>query len=594
MQRRAPTRPPFAFSDGVDHRPVTPPPAKPTATAPELLAGISRPAWLANRANNALQRPTFIAAISIGAFVIAIASLVMAPRMASAPQQHRPLTPRPDTLTVVGDVALSRSRASELDSALEAARKQIAEAAAVRDTMTPIDTILRDSLARRVAVIGELRTRAEQSPLLSSYRALAGVAELQNDVRVTSLLDSLAEIERERDGFGSVGGVDPVFVALTSKANAIGRRVTDIAGEHMARLRAQMPDDPAVAAAASVATVDTMALVVARDSALHVADSANASLAALRAQSLALDARDEALREQENAVAPPVALLAAAVVLSAVIGFAFAFVGELRHPRVSDQNETERVLHTRVLAVVAPASAATERSRREADRAAPPYLDPHNEGYQLAYLGLSNTHPAQLGVTITGDDSAVAAVVACNLAAVAADEARNALIVDLTASGSASGTLRTRVAPGVSDVAQHGVDWADATIAAQVGRNKTVDIIPRGSTHAVRDAAALIARDSARFSRYYDAIFVLMDECDASAESQAESLPERAVVYCARRGVTRLADIAAQLRALHDRDGFVAGLVLWNAPRPALSASDSHESAARPRPPQQLAVANSA
>jgi hypothetical protein len=579
----------------VDHRPVTPPPGTPPAPAPELLAGISRQAWLANRANNALQRPTFIGAISIGTFVIAIASLVMAPRMTSAPPPRVQLTPRPDTLTVVGDVALSRSRASELDSALGAARKQIADAAAARDTITPIDTVLRDSLTRRVAVIGELRTRAEQSPLLSSYRALASVPELQSDPRVTSLLDTLAEIEHERDGLGSVGGVDPVFVALTSKANQIGRHVTDIAGERMAKLRAQMSDSAYASAGPSVVTIDTMAFIVARDSALHAVDSASSALSTLRAQSRAMDARDRALREQENAVAPPVALLAAAVVLSAVIGFAFAFVGELRHPRVSDQNETERVLRARVLAMVAPAAAATERSRREADRAAPPYLDPHSEGHQLAYLGLSNTHPAQLGVTITGDDPAVAAVVACNLAAVAADEARNALIVDLTASASASAVLRTRVAPGVSDVARRGIDWADATIAARVGRNKTVDIIPRGSTHAVRDAAALVARDAVRFGRYYDAIFVLMDENTASDASgtNEESLAERTIVYCARRGVTRLAHIAAQLGALHEQGGFVAGIVLWSGPRPALPEFDSRESAAHPQPPQQLAVSNS-
>jgi hypothetical protein len=556
------------------------------------LAGISRPTWLANRANNALQRPAFIGAISVGAFIITIVSLVMGPRMSSTGQQPIPLTPRPDTLTTVADVALARSRATELDSALAAARKQIADVAAARDTMTPIDTILRDSLSRRVSAIAELRTRAEQAPLLSSYRALAGVSELHDDSRVTSLLDSLAEIERERDGFGAVGGVDPVFVALTSRANEIGKRITEIAGEQMARLRAQMIDSASlVTAASSTAKIDTMGFVSARDSALRVADSAGTELTRLRVASVAMDARDAADRERQNAVAPPVALLAAAVVLSAVIGFAFAFVGELRHPRVSDQNETERLLRTRVLAVVAPIGAGTERSRREADRAAPPYLDPNSEGHQLAYLGLSNTHPAQLGVTITGDDPAVSAVVACNLAAVAADEARNALIVDLTASASASATLRTRAVPGASDVARNGVDWADATIAARVGRNKTVDIIPRGSGHSVRDAIAVIARDAARFGRYYDAIFVLMDEADAAA---AESLPERDVVYCARRGITRLSHLAARLQALRERGGFVSGIVLWSAPRPILPRAEQSDTRVRPQPPRPVAVVNSA
>src|ERR1044071_6333893 len=125
-------------------------PQTPQAAAPELLAGISRQTWLANRANNALQRPAFIGAISVGAFIIAIVSLVMAPRMASTGRQPVLLTPRPDTLSAVGDVALARSRAAELDSALAAARKQIVDAEVARDTVAPIDTVLRDSLARRI------------------------------------------------------------------------------------------------------------------------------------------------------------------------------------------------------------------------------------------------------------------------------------------------------------------------------------------------------------------------------------------------------------------------------------------------------------
>ena len=86
----------------------------------------------------------------------------------------------------------------------------------------------RDSLDARVGAIQQALTRAEQAPLPSSYKALAELPELRGDPRVHSLVDSLSEIEREREGFGAVGGVDPIFVALTSRANEIGRAIQSI------------------------------------------------------------------------------------------------------------------------------------------------------------------------------------------------------------------------------------------------------------------------------------------------------------------------------------------------------------------------------
>ena len=65
---------------------------------------------------------------------------------------------------------------------------------------------------------GDLPLRADNAPLLGSFRALAEAPQMRGDPRVKQLLDSLVEIERERESFNAVGGVDPVFVALTARA----------------------------------------------------------------------------------------------------------------------------------------------------------------------------------------------------------------------------------------------------------------------------------------------------------------------------------------------------------------------------------------
>src|SRR5439155_5367945 len=128
--------------------------------------------------------------------------------------------------------------------------------------------------------------------------------------------------------------------------------------------------------------VDTGAQVVARDSARTSIEQASDSLSKLRGIALAIDLEEQRARERASAVAPPLALLASAFVLSAVIGFATAFIGELRRPRVSDGNELERMLGVRVLSTVEPHMPSAERGRRQADRSAPPYFDPGAEGYQ--------------------------------------------------------------------------------------------------------------------------------------------------------------------------------------------------------------------
>jgi hypothetical protein len=66
---------------------------------------------------------------------------------------------------------------------------------------------------------------------------------------VRVLVDSLTEVEREREAFGVVGGVDPIYVSLTARATTIGRAIQAL-GE---RRRAELEQAVAAAPASSTA-----------------------------------------------------------------------------------------------------------------------------------------------------------------------------------------------------------------------------------------------------------------------------------------------------------------------------------------------------
>lgn len=552
-----------------------------TRTGTDLRRAISRQTWLANRASNAIHRPAFIGAISVATFVLAIVSMIVVPRASQKPVQIA-VAPRPDTIGLLASLGGSRLRVREADSALAAARQQVAEdaqrrqadslaAMALMDSlgMNPVAT--RDSLQRTVSELDVLLARAEQAPLPASYRAVAQAPALRSDPRVRALVDTLNDLERERAGFGAVGGVDPIFVALTTRANEIGRAILTIAAQQRGRAAQDLAAlVPALTPSESRPPVDTLALLAARDSAAGAMQAVEAELARRRQRSLALDLEEERAREKANAVAPPLALLAAAFVLSAVIGFGMAFFRELKRPRVGNAHELERFLGARVLSTVETRMPSAERGRREADRQAPPYFDPGAEGYQLAYLGLATDHPALLTVTVTGDDPAIAAVVACNLAAVAADEARTTLVIDLDPRCNASAALRARIAPGIAELIPGSREWPDVTVAARVGRDRTVDLIPRGAGPVdPRSVVSLLERDGDRLARYYDAVVVVATP-EMILGGLSRALPSPELIYCAQPRLTPLRPMRAELEKLATAGADLRGIVLWDAERPLL------------------------
>lgn len=560
----------------------------------------TRATWMAARARNALRRPIFIGAVSIVTFIASLVALVVVPQQArrTAAQMRPVAMQRPDTLPTMAALTEARRQVAAADSALVRARNELSQLIAATATAPVADTLVtgepitgatrmaRDSLAAQAAQLGRLLARAENAPLLGSYRALAEAPAMRADPSVRQLLDSLVEIERERESYNAVGGVDPVFVALTARANELGRAIEAVAVARRADLRRQMAAlAPAPPDLSSRAVPDTLQLIATANAARTAAAGVANRLARERAELAQLDAREARARELANLGASPPAMLAAALIFGAVIGFGFALIDEIRHPRIADAYEVERATGVRVLGVISPLPPSPERGRRSSDRAAPPYIDPGADGHQLIYLHIAAAGANVLMLTVTGDNPAVSAVVGINFAAIAADEARSTLLIDTDAAASTVATaLRLRASDGVSGLVSERVSWPEAARPVRIGRESSIDVVPTGpDAPPFQAVSALLQNDAVRLARRYDTI-VIVSAAEQVVNGLPSVLPIPDVIYCVRTGQTPIAQLRRALEDTERTGGRIRGIVLWNAPDPILAEVRAPEQPAEPVP----------
>jgi Mrp family chromosome partitioning ATPase len=546
----------------------------------EYRSMIPRTVWMTARSRNAMHRPVFIGAVSILTFVTALVALVVMPYQAQRAAKAIAPKPgeRPDTAGLFQNAAISLTKLTSAESSLALARAQssaIAQALAV-DTIAPELRAHRDSLNQRLTELDSLLTRTENAPLASSYRALAAAPTLADNPRVKALLDTLTDIERERESLGASGGVDPTFVALTSRATDIGRSIQSVASIRRDALRSEvatLASSIPRPSAAAISAADTTAKLRYRDDAQTAYSRDSTVLAEARRRSLEVDAREQRAREIASRSLPPLALLAAALVLGSVLGFGTALFDELRHPRIANAQEAERVAGVRVLSVIRPRPPNPDRQRRQADRMIPVHVDPGADGHQLAYLHLASKGTSLLMLTITGEEAEIASVVAVNFAAIAAEEARNALLVDTdSVRAPIAAVLRLRANPGLVDIIDGRVSWPEATIPATIGRNRTIDVVPSGTSVPLpnyEEISELLQRDAARLARHYDAI-VIAATTEQAMSGLPSVLPVPDVIYCARVGHTRIRALRQAVEGLRLAGARPAGIVLWEGDPPAL------------------------
>lgn len=536
---------------------------------------IPRAAWLGARARNVLQRPLRLLVIGTAVFVGVLLSYLFLP--AGAQGVLNLLRPdriewRDTTLLLTRESA-ARARLASADSSLASLRAT--RAALVAAIAPPVATAEQsaagDSIATRAAALSALLQRAESAPLPETFRALANTPVLRGDPRVRALLDSLNDVERERDDLGAGATVDPVFVALTTQANELGRRIIIVGQSRLAALtREQLalvtPVAPTAADSAAVTLPDSQATLAVRRSAWVAYEAARRTLTNARAANARADS--VALRERaRNQLAPIPILVAGALIIAAAVTFALAMFDEMRSPRVADAVEAERLTSLRVLGVARLRALPAERSRRAADRQVPALLDPTFDAYRVLAWHLSSQWPKDGIVTVTGDNSTVAAAVAANLAAVLANDARVTLLVDADlAEEPVRALFSLPRSPGLVAVVENRRKWSEVLVPVPVGRGRTMDVLPAGGREAPlgpAESQALVT-EVQRAARRHDATIVVTTLAGAKRFRAGDD-----VVVCATQTRTRLATLARTVASMIDEGARVRGVVLWDGPLPA-------------------------
>jgi Mrp family chromosome partitioning ATPase len=336
------------------------------------------------------------------------------------------------------------------------------------------------------------------------------------------------------------------------------------------RIAALTPPPPVQAVSFVVDTVTPRTRAEAAQLAWRAADS---TLAVARQVNLDLDQREARARELANVAAPPLAMLAASLVFGLFVGFAVALIAEVRHPRIADEREAERVARVRVLGVVRPTFVLPERQRRQADREVPPLVDLNAPSYRLAYLHLASSASRLIMFTLAGDDPAVVAIVAANIAAVSAQEARTTLVIDADpATATLAGVLRTRSEPGITEIVSGSTGWPETITHSMIGRDRMLDVVPAGTAAAApaqEEISNVLARDLARLSRRYETLVVIVP-LEQLHSGLATRLPVPDSIYCARLGQTSLAHLARATEGLRVGGAEVRGVVLWDMDEPRI------------------------
>src|SRR6266550_3330332 len=284
--------------------------------------------WTSARALNASRRAAIMGIVGGLVFVCALIAFVVVPRQASkaAVAVAASLQEKTDSMGTVGIRNRAVANMAVADSMLTMARSTVAPVtAAVADTFPPALVAQRESLTTVVSALNRLIERADNAPLPASYRALGATPALADDPQVKMLLDSLADIERERDAFGAVGGVDPVYVALTSRATALGRQIQAIAEGKRSVARSQLAVlRPPAPRPVTQTRVDTTKYLAQRLESQRTYAGATRALGQIRAVDEKIDREAARARDLANVGAPPLAMLGAALVLALSLGFAVA------------------------------------------------------------------------------------------------------------------------------------------------------------------------------------------------------------------------------------------------------------------------------
>jgi hypothetical protein len=235
----------------------------------------------------------------------------------------------------------------------------------------PAAVAIPDSIKIAVAALSARLERAQNAPLAASWRSLAADPLLQQDARVRALADSLADAERTRNEYDAVGGVDPIYLELSSRVTAYGRAIERSALQRIGALLEEATTvgpvvttrvGPTAEERARRFVADSARYVTARarrDAAAEVSDSVAALLAVQRRAALQGDSSRVRAQRRVDALAPPLAMLTASAAAAVGLALLVAILLEVRAPRLADDREVTSQARVPVLLSIRETDAST-------------------------------------------------------------------------------------------------------------------------------------------------------------------------------------------------------------------------------------------
>ncbi len=535
-------------------------------------------AWFSARAELAQRRTRpFAVRWSLGVGALTVAALV-APFITGEPgEPNRAVLERlaADTLRSAQRVRTAEAAVTVAESALAAARVTPPRAvvtppvvSAARAPQAAATSVLSPALAdltQRIADARRLRTANAYLELAShpavsagprmratadSIRAIAAApAGPEDDDRVRRLarlgVTIIAMAQYRRDALTVEAGAVPEAGAGAASATPV-----------------PAPPDPVPAAIARNAPVDTVslqaALSAARDTLARVQRTHDSSTTAARAADATASPVPRSLGQR---LLPAFALLAL-LVAGLALRFIAALRAEQREPTLANAAEAERLTGARVLTTVRDALLDGPA------RFKPSGVDP----FRMLYLGLTATGTRARTAIVTGPDGEITAATGARLAIAAAADHRNTLIVDVDASRIAvSRIFRERAEPGLRDVLARAFSWRE--VARPVGSSDglPITLLPAGTERddeATGDARTALLAEFERLRSAYELTLAVTPL--ASCELALAMLPASPVVITAVAGETSIDALVSAVNAQRGAGRRIAGLVIWDAPRPLL------------------------
>lgn len=557
-----------------------------TVTSSYPISSPRRTAWMTARARNAAKRGGFVASIGLLAVILTLLVLVLVPREVNRSVRARvDALPTPaDTTILIANLTGALDRLRNAESNVQSLRVAYADRVTNIHTADPANPplvtgagqIAEQSDARKELIVRVARARS--APLIENFRTVGEADFLRNDAIIRSLLDSLNEVNRDREAYAALGGPDARYAAMTTRLTSLGQRLIAAAEQRLANSASKPTPVPPVAvatdSAAAVATDTTAAAAdtttretlqplsgdsavdraarEALDTAKVMLQHAEQTLKAARETNAAIARERERAEADTPARVPLAAMLAAALVVGLAFGYGVAFYREVKHPRIADAAEVERVTDTRVIVHTgASRSALTMRHRRRSDDSVPRVVDTASESYQLLHVTLTGYGDTSREVAVVSNENALGATVGVNLAVAAARDSRSTLLVD----GSGAQSTVTRMLSGKSaraPLTKTPEVPRTQVVRRQLGRDLYVDTVAASSEEAASEELVALARD-------HDFTVIVGSAGEAAND----------VILCARLGVTSVDWLQAKTEEIRQQNKRLRAVLLWATRAPS-------------------------